>query len=511
VKDFATEQAVTTPVSLMANSRWNIIAFGSTLASNLVTVPFVVRWIGIDAFGQAGLVLAICAPLVLIGTVLGQALVRERSSRFGVGDTEGAQRLLDAALRLCLVVSALGWLTLVVTGPWITTLLLGKGTAASLQPAFLIAATGWFFQQFGLVLHAASAARQDYRSIARVAVLSAAVNVIAVLGLTSAVPAVEGYLAGIATGLGLSVAAWLWVLRREIKIAPTDRVAELKALLHFAKWQGVAQLAGTIGNQIDRYALSVLAPLAVIGQYNVANRLQEAAYIGAIKSGEVLFPRFGSLSHRGVKEQGELFQTASWVVGTISAMLLVPLVPLSDALLALWVGTDVAQGAAVLLRTLALGGIVGSGSNVFTYYALGTGRNAPVALVAVLYSAITIVFTVVLIGLFGPFAAGAGLIVASVARVGTALVLTRRDFFPHLSCSELAVSTLVPLTAGTLVAVGTHVIGIGRVNSWIHLVAVYIAVSSAVLAATLMFSLLSGAGRAIVSGVIGSLRPEAGR
>lgn len=503
------DEQTTNQAGLFVNSRWNLVAFAFALAPNFITVPLVVRLIGITAFGRAGLVLAVCAPLVLVGTVLGQAVVREVSSRLATGDGEGSRRTVDAALRLCLAAGTIGWLLLVATGPRITSDVMSEGTPYSVQNlAFLIAATGWFFQQFSLVFQAISAARQDYRTLAGVAALSGAATIVSTLGLTSIAPAAEGYLGGVAAGFALSAIAWWLVLRRDIRwrgILRANRNAELRSLLRFARWQGLSLLAGAFSNQIDRYTLGSVAPVSVIGQYNVANRLQEAAYIGAVRSGEVLFPRFGSLSGRSGEERSELFQRGSWLVGTFSVMVLAPLIPLSDALISLWV-PQAGLGAAVLLRTLVLGGVVGCGSNVITYYAMGIGRNAPVALITVSYSVITIVFTVILIHAFGPLAAGSGLLLASAVRVVAGLVWTKRDFFPFLSWAELSISTLVPLIAGSLVAIATYLVGIGEIDSWVHLVAIYVALSASVLVVTVIMTSLNANGRLLVSALIESVR-----
>ena len=114
--------------SLLSNSRWNLLGFACGMLANFVTIPFVVRWIGLAEFGHAGLVLAVTAPLTLIGTVIGQALVREMAARRGEGDAAGAQRTCDAAMRLGLLAGVLGWAALVLTGPWITLAILGADT-----------------------------------------------------------------------------------------------------------------------------------------------------------------------------------------------------------------------------------------------------------------------------------------------------------------------------------------------------------------------------------------------
>ena len=501
------------PPSLLSNSRWNLLGFACGLLANFVTIPFVVRWIGLSEFGHAGLVLAVTAPLTLVGTVIGQALVREMSARRGAGDAAGAQRTCDAALRLGVLAGVVGWVALVLAGPSITLLILGgEAPRDGLRVAFMIAAAGWLAQQLCLVLQGASAGRQDFRTVARVAAFSGAATVAATLALTAAVPTVVGYLAGVATSFGLTLACWLFVQRRSLRvraIARADLRAESRALLHFGKWQGVAQLAGAFGNQIDRYALGALAPVAVVGQYNVANRLQEAAYIGVVKAGEVLFPHFGSLASRSIEERGRVFQTASWVVGTFSAMLLMPMIPLADSVLALWIGPQAGSDTPFLLRTLVLGGIVGCGSNVFTYYAMGMGRNAPVAWISLMYSAATVLFTVLLIRAYGPLAAGAGLLVASVGRVAASLVVTRLQFFPQLGWGELLVSSVLPLAVGVALALGVHQTGYAQAHQWVSLIAQYAGLGALVLASTLLVSMLTPSGRDIIARTLASLRARA--
>lgn len=496
--------------SLLSNSRWNLLGFACGLAANFVTVPFVVRWIGLPQFGRAGLMLAITAPLTLVGSVIGQALVRESTSRWNVGDAEGARRTHDAALRLGLLAGAAGWVALVLVGPGITLAILGGVASRSgLTTSFVVAATGWLAQQLCLVLQGGCAARQDFRTVARVAAFSGAATVVATLALTAAFPTVDGYLAGVAASFALTLACWLWAQRDDVRvraIAWANLRVESRALLHFGKWQGLAQLAGAFGNQVDRYALGALAPVAMVGQYNVANRLQEAAYIGVVKAGEVLFPHFGSLASKSIEERGRVFQGASWVVGTFSVMLLMPIVPLSTSVLALWIGPQVGPDAAVLLRTLVLGGIVGCGSNVFVYYAMGMGRNPPVAWISVMYSIATVLFTVLLIRAYGPLAAGAGLLVASMGRVAVSLVVTRRQFFPHLRWGELLVSSVLPLAIGVALALGVHRLGYARAHNWMSLIAQYAGLAALVLAAIIVASMLTQSGRDIVARTRASLR-----
>lgn len=496
---------------VLSNSRWNLIAFGAGLAAQFVTVPFVVRWIGLDAFGAAAVVLAICAPMSLVGTVLGQALIRELSSR---ADTAlppvSIMAFTSAAMRWCVLACAVGWGILATLGPIIARPLISDAaTASTLWPALLIGATGAVAQQIGLVLQGVSASQQDYRTIARVTLWTALTNCALTLGITWLWPSALGYLAGVSAGFALIALVWYQRWRSAVswpEVFSRGVRQEGSALLQFSRWQGLAQLSGVLGNQIDRYALGAMAPVSVVGQYAVANRLQEAAYIGVIKAGEVLFPRFGTMASHSIADQLAFFQLASWALGTISASLLVPLAVLSNGVLTLWVGADVARGADQMLFVLVLGGVVGSASNVFTYYAMGMGRNKPVAGVSMLYSVLTVVSTIVLISAFGSAAAGTGLLLASVVRVAVSMVLTKRLFFTGLPWSALLVSTALPVLVGCGVALACQHLLTLPSGGWMQLAFHYGTLSALVLLACVLATGTTSSGRHLIAQFAQSLR-----
>ena len=502
------EAATTRPGGLISNARWNLFAFSFGLAAQFITLPFVIRWIGLPAFGQGGLVLAMWAPLMLVGTVLGQATTREAAAL--EGQPVPARRTLAAALWLCFAACAIGLVALVALGPWLLgTLTSGPSSIPGVRLAFAIAGAGWAAQQIVLVLQGAAAARQAFRTMAQVAAFSACATVLLTLSLAAARPTAIGYLSGVAASMLATLLAWLVVCRPRGPhpvALPRWHRAEAVRLLQFGKWQGLAQLTGALGNQIDRYALGMLAPAAIVGQYNAANRLQEAAYVGVMKGGEILFPHFGATASSTIADRQSFFVTASWLTGTLSVVFLAPIVPLAHSLLLLWAGAETADGGAFLLRTLVLGGIVGCGSNVFTYYAMGTGRTRPLAGLSVAYSLLTIVATIGLMRRFGPLAAGGGLLVASLFRVAAAILLTRRLFFPELDRGLLWIATLVPLVAGCAVSLVIDASGAAMVSTWPGVVLAYVAIAAAVFLATLALTLPWPGGRAIVARVLAASR-----
>lgn len=465
--------------SLLSNSRWNLFAFACTLGAHVLIVPVVVRLIGLEGYGRAGLVIATWAPLVLVGTVLGQATTREIAARWRSDTPADAQAVASAALVLCsLGCVACGALFLWL-GPHLLHALDRGAPAKAWWGEVAALAPGWVAQQFSLVLQSTAAARQDFRTIARISALSALATLVLTLGITSEVPTPQGYLlatsASFAAGALIS-AVLAWYAAPTLFGLPRWQRDAVAALLHFGKWQTLAQLAGTLGNQMDRYVLATLASPAVIGQFNAANRLQEAAYAGVIKVAEVLLPRFGADYRVDAGKRERLFLVASTTVMVFSGALLTPMIILSEPLMRLWVGPVAADGGALLLSTLVVGGLIACGSNVASLYLMGIGQNAPVAGFSVVYSLLTILLTVLTLKAFGPLAAGVGLALASTVRVALALAWIKVRALPTMRWPDIATSTVLPLAlALAAAALGRTLLPVERIQNWWTLGATYVA------------------------------------
>lgn len=492
---------------LLANSQWNLLGFLVVLIANLAAVPFVIRWIGIEAFGSAGVVMAICAPLALVGTSIGTALVREMGNRIHAGDVQGGWRHVHAALRLGCAASIAGSVAIMTAGPWLSTLMTRSGPSEPPSAMlFIPAGVGWFAQQCTTILQATLVARQDFRRLASMHALNALVTVSTTLSITVMVPNASGYLWSLAAGFWGSLTGWIVLLRREICKPPGRGLwTETVALLRFTRWQVVNQLAGSLANQIDRYMLGGVASLSVVGAYNVAKRLQESAGVGVVKVGEVLLPRFGAMSSASAEARSRLYMRASWALTMFSAALLAPIAGLAGPAITVWISPSTASLADSMLFHLSLAALIGSGSTVHFAHDLGRGRERVVAVVSVMHSALTVLLTVLLIFWFGPVAAGAGLLAASLLRLATTLWLARQLLQSSAPWPDLLCSSLIPAGAGAAVAIAVHSSRPTWIQSWTLLLAAGATVSLATILLSMLLTAMSHSGRTLLRELIGSI------
>jgi len=498
--------------SLLANSRRNLFAFAATVGAHFVIVPVVIGEIGLAAFGYAGLVMAAWAPLTLIGTVIGQAATREIAAQTARSQDAGISRpLRTAALWLCVVSSGLFGAAFVAAGPHLLAWLdMTDLPVEEWRRDVLALAPGWAAQQIFIVQQGLAAAKEDFRLVAKLSGLSALAALICTIAVTKLMPSATGYLMGMSCGFVAAATAGAWLLRDPGGYplrAPGDLRRAVASLVIFGRWQVVAQLAGSLGNQIDRYVLATLASPTVIGQFNAANRLQEAAYMGVVKAAEVLFPRFGASASGDAAQRLRLYLLSSWAVMLFSGLVLAPIVTLAEPLMRMWTSAETARGGALLLQTLTTGGLIGCGSSVFTYYLMGLGQNGPLAVLSVVYSILTIVLSIAMLRVFGPMAAGAGLALASVVRVALALAWAKRYSFPQARWTDLLVSTVLPLVVALGLGWGLAAwLPVKRIDAWWQLgvaaVTLVLVVGLAVAAGTA----ISAFGREVLGAVAQRLR-----
>jgi O-antigen/teichoic acid export membrane protein len=439
---------------------------------------------------------------LMVGTVLGQACLRELASRIARAEFAEGSRTFSAATFLCAFGCVLAILPLLVFGDSVLRLVGGSSHAElNWTLTFSVAALGWAAQQFTLLLQSAVAATQRYASLAGISVLAALANVAAVVVAVVQFPTALGYLGGISAGLFASMLIW-WVLARRalpwLFPLPAPSRSDFNAIVHFGKWQGLSHFVGALGLQMDRYVLGALAPLAVVGQYNVAMRLQEVVHMAVLKAGEVLFPHFSATASEPIERRASFFLTVSWVMNTLAACALAPLIPLAWDIIALWVNPATAAGAAPMLRSLAAAGVVGAGANVYFYFAMGTGQTSRLALLTVIHAITTVAMTIVLIRLYGSAAAGLGFLIASALRIALILPLTARSFGGSVSLWALMACTLPPLFAGLAGGAALNGIGAGSANTWAELAARYAAMFCGVAIACGALTSMTTRGRRLV-------------
>ena len=439
---------------LLTNSAFNFGAFVVAAALNVLIIPFVIYHLGVAAFGVAGLVAACIAPAMIFSTPLGISAAREFAVRLGAERQDEARRFFASALFLALSVGGTIAILLGLGGPPLARAAFNLQTR-DLGFAFAFGACGWLCQCLSAVLISLLTARQDYGSIALLNVGGTMVVAIATFVLVPVLPQTSTYLACQALGAIASLAgAWVISLRRcvESLSAPAFHRGEVRDLARFGSWQLVAQGGGMIATQADRYLLGALLPPEFVGFYVVAQRLEEAVYIGVLKVGEILFPFFSMLQKEARDQRLDLLLRASWMLNLLAAGALGAIIPVAGPVLDLWTGPRVAAEAELTLVTLSVAGILGCGANAFVFYLLAEGRSRANAIIAFVTAAFTLATSALVLPYFGWLAAGWSACVGMLAQIITVFSLLGTTFDRAKRWSRVFHFVLQPLLTGIVTA-----------------------------------------------------------
>jgi O-antigen/teichoic acid export membrane protein len=218
-------------------------------------------------------------------------------------------------------------------------------------------------------------------------------------------------------------------------------------------WQFAAQGGGLIASQADRYLLGAFLAPQFVGYYTIAQRLEEAVYIGILKIGEILFPFFSSLQKESSDRIADLLFRSSWVLNLLAAGMLGALIPVSGPLLQAWTGREVAIATQGLLVVLAVAGMLGCASNVFAYYLLANGRSRSNASIAMVTAIATLATSAVALPYFGWRAAGWSACLGMIAQIALTMVLLRQSFSLTDIWPRVAHFVLQPLATGIVTAI----------------------------------------------------------
>ncbi|MGV7214014.1 lipopolysaccharide biosynthesis protein [Bradyrhizobium sp. UFLA05-112] len=445
------------PPDLLGNSAWNAIAFVVAVALNLAILPFVVLRLGPASFGVAGLVTASIAPALVFSNSLAMSTARELAQRLAPSDRDEARRLFATAMALAIGAGTLIAAFYGFAGAPLARLgfHLSGPVADDLERAFALASFGWLCQCLSAILLTLFTARQDYRRIASISIVSTVTATASMLLLVPSAPHASTFLGCQALGFAASLLATLGWSRQAIGnwlARPAIHRGALRKLVRLGGWQLVAQGGALFAAQADRYLLGALLQPQFVGFYGVAQRLEEAVYIGVLKIGETLFPFFSSLHKEAEDRKVDLLLRSSWILNVLAASALGGLIPVAGPLLHLWTGAEVAAEGERVLVVLSVAGILGSSANVLAFYLLAQGRSRANALIALCTGVVTLTTSLIALPRFGWQAAGWSACVGMIAQMITTVLVVRSSIKIAGMWSRVLHFMLMPLGVGILVA-----------------------------------------------------------
>jgi O-antigen/teichoic acid export membrane protein len=486
------------------NSKWSLIAFAISVLSNLILLPYVVRLIGIRQFGICGLLISVSTPLSLIGGILGQtacqAVARNRASNDGQA-THDACATVTAFGALCISAGAVLLLCLI---PIISRqVLLGDSpTIESISVVTLLLVTGWTAQQASLIMQGIHVACMAYRRIATINAISAVFNIAFTAAGVAIFPSVTGYLGALCAVQAATCLVWFASILLSFRwclVKPAFVKAGRESIFAFSGWLTVSQVVAGLSSQADKYMLGASKGSIAVGYFNIALRVEEAAYSVMVRASDSLFPYFSSMTGDGQRPNAQFYFSVSWLVNLAAVAVIAPLIPWAPSIVAVWVDAHTAASAGGVLRVLAVAGLLGCASHVFKQYMLGARMTRQLAVVTIVSGSLAGLTAFLLVPQFGLRAAGFGAAAAAALQLGIVIHLVRRQFGELATFSKILHSTIIPVSGALAIAGLMTWFGFAGLHTWPRLIGAYVATGAGIMLVILMTNALSQEGRSLLT------------
>lgn len=449
------------------NVGWNFGAQVWLLALAVITTPYLVDGLGIEAYGLYTLAFALMGWFTVLDLGLGVATVKYVSEEQGRGDAEAVRRIVGTALTLYLAVGLLGAAVLAVSASVLARQVLGLGssTADLAVAALQLAALGFLVMMPVAAFTAVPTALQRLDLVNRRSIVFGSLSL---LGTVGALAAGYGLLEAIGVALAvnaLAAVSFARLSRRllpDVSLRPRFHRATARRLLGFGTLKFVGQTSTQAVYHLDKLLVGALLGVAALAFYAIPVLMAQRLVSLVANVATAFLPAASDLHGRSDAARfEELYVRASKLVALLVLPSAALLALFAEPILHLWVGEEFARESAWPLRLLALGYALNALTTMPALAVDSVGRPRVTAAFSVGSAVLNVVLSVALIPPFGLVGASCAILLTSVAllppfllyahrrvlRLGVGDVIRRSLLRPALATAlaALPAAALVPL------------------------------------------------------------------
>jgi O-antigen/teichoic acid export membrane protein len=350
---------------LARNTMWNLIGQIIPLVVGMVTIPLLVRGLGVDRFGLLSLVWIIIGYFNLFDLGLGRALTKLVADRLGNNDYQSIPSLVWSALFLMLMLSGAGGLIVLVLSPWLVHSALKIPAALQIETlhSFYLLAASLPIVIITSGLRGILEAQQRFRVLTMIriptSVFSFAGPLLVLPFSHKLLPVIVVLVLGRFVGCAAHMIACFHFMP-SLRHAIVLHRADILPLVQFGGWMTVTNIAGPILVYMDRFLIGALVSVSAIAYYTAPfDAILRLTIIPGAAVG-VLFPAFAvSMVQDPARVTLLLRRGTKYVFLAISPIILI-IVSFAPEFLRLWLGSAFAENGSAVLRWIAAGVFINS-------------------------------------------------------------------------------------------------------------------------------------------------------
>lgn len=348
-------------MSLRRNTLWNLAGTGLPLVLGAVTIPYLIKEVGVEAFGILTIVWALIGYFSLFDFGLGRALTQQVAAARSTGSDASLPSLVKTGLWFTAVTGLLGGVILGLTSERLA--LDWLNVSMSLQPstasALLIAAIGIPLTTLTTGLRGILEGYEDFRVVNLLRMCLGAANFgLPALSVMFLGKSLVWMVASLIAARVLMLVAHAWEVHKKL---PTDwshgKVSQekMRRLLSFGAWMTVSNIISPLMVTADRFVISGALGASVVAYYTVPFEALIRVLVLPAALTAALFPRIAAVMKLSPAEAKILYRKCLLLVAGVLLPVCILIALGSKWGLELWLGQDFADRSWAIVSVMALG------------------------------------------------------------------------------------------------------------------------------------------------------------
>jgi O-antigen/teichoic acid export membrane protein len=419
----------------------NLIAQAVPLIVGVISIPFIVRYLGPERFGLLSLSWIILGYFTIFDLGLGRATTKYVAEAIGTGDPDQTTDIVWTSVTFQVIFGIVGSIIVVIMTPLLTERIL------RISPALIgEARTTFYVLAFSVPVVLISSSFSGVLEACQRFDMLSRVRIIAGIA-TFLVPLIAGFM-----HLDLPFIIALLVLVKALALVtffiiaahifPTLKWPHLMKkhlitrLFVFGSWITVSNLVSPFLRYLDRFMIGAIISTTAVAYYSAPFDIMERLWIIPTSLVLTLFPAFSAFSGLGHHERSRiLFMRSIKYLMVILVPFICILIVFAEPILLKWLGANFAQNSTFAFQILAIGALVGILAPIPGTIIQGYGRPDIIAKLYLLYIPLNFVLVWILVRSMG--LAGAALSCMLRTILDTVLLLIIALRIIHLPLTTL--------------------------------------------------------------------------
>lgn len=348
-------------MSLRRHTLWNVVGIAAPFLIGVVTIPYLIKTIGLEAFGVLTLIWALIGYFSLFDFGLGRALTQQVSEARSIGKEQEIPTLIKTGLLLTTITGCLGGVVLAalsgkLSNDWLN---VTPDLVQTTCYGLLIAAIGIPLTTVTSGLRGVLEAYDDFKTVNILRMLLGTANfVLPVICIwTIGTSLVWMILSLVVARAIVMLLHWQLVQSRcpDFGAKTPCKKDQFKKLLPFGIWMSVSNIISPLMVSADRFAISSILGASVVAFYTVPFEMLIRVLILPSALASATFPRLARELSNNKNEAERLYKKSLAFIALVLFGLCSVTALGSYKILDLWLGAEFAEQGWLIVCVMSLG------------------------------------------------------------------------------------------------------------------------------------------------------------